>query len=117
MEDAVETRCYEQRYPPRPTATETELSSPSIQALRQLLDTCPAVGPTTPEHGPFFTQEEHGFTNERYWVWSGEYEGKVMTALKAVQDEHGENGLLVARWMARNKVSRYIFQGPSLIPF
>ncbi|SJL00736.1 uncharacterized protein ARMOST_04050 [Armillaria ostoyae] len=116
MGDAVETRCYEQQYPPRPTATETELSSPSITALRKLLDTCPAVEPTTPEHGPFFMRKEDGFTNKRYWVWSGEHEGKVMTALKAVQDEHGENGLLVARWMARNKVSRYIFQRPSLIP-
>ncbi|KAK0441873.1 hypothetical protein EV421DRAFT_1810501 [Armillaria borealis] len=93
MEDAVETRCYEQRYPPRPTATETELSSRSITALRRT-------------HGPFFTRKEDGFTNERYWVWSGEYEGKVMTALKAVQDEHGENGLLVARWMARNKYAK-----------
>ncbi|KAK0196805.1 hypothetical protein F5146DRAFT_1153358 [Armillaria mellea] len=106
IEDAVETRCYERRYPPRPTATETGLSSRSIRALRQLLDTCPAIGPTTPEHGPFFVLKEDGFTEKRYWVWSGEYEGKVMTALQAVQDKHGENGLLVARWMARNKYAK-----------
>ncbi|KAK0463802.1 uncharacterized protein EV420DRAFT_1638717 [Desarmillaria tabescens] len=106
MEDAVESRCYEEKYPPRPETTETELSSGSITALRQLLDTCPVVGRSTPEYGPFFTQREDGFTDERYWVWSDEYEGKVKAAFRAVQDEHGEEGLLVARWMARDKYAK-----------
>ncbi len=49
-------------------------------------------------------RDECQITDLVIWAWSESYKEKIKKALRAVEREHGDDGLTIAWWAVRNRV-------------
>ncbi len=126
--ESILTSDFHDLYAKRPTDMSllNNPSSASMTALRNLLNevedvsTLPAPKDDDDEEEEEVMKEEeqtHPWwatydTNEEVWEWSNKLRQAISAAAKAVQKEHGNVGLRVARWAVRDKVGNCCFGCP-----
>lgn len=121
--ESILTSDFHDLYAKRPTDMSllNSPSSASTTALRNLLNevedvsTLPAPKDDDDEEEEVMEEEEQTHpwwatydTNEEAWEWSNKLRQAISAAAKAVQKEHGNVGLRVARWAVRDKYAQTV---------